>query len=480
MKDGKGKKKVQFFSDIKSILHDNVYINKVPSYGNTIFYSFGFILITLFLLLAISGTLMAFFTQPWWLTSSLGIYVRSVHMWAAQAFMLFLVLHLFVTFSTSAFRKKKAVWLAGAIMLFIFVVETELGYGLRGDFSTQWRALQGADFWNGNPLGSVLNMLNYSQVFSIHVLIIPLTVLVLIALHYGIVRKRGLSKPYRKGVKYKMVEASHKSLYLRASIVVAVVLILGFLVQSPFVPPVTVQQISQQQPDVFAQTLVQEFNYTSDTATYQNTVDPYTFSTRNVFVIQPYEEFISVHGGKDLIPVFNAENSSVQNQNINGAMDYFSGNGTINLSENANPLIPVMSSLVVMGQSGLYDAKMKADLTGDNPTYEERILSDTGYMDEKADGLGLSLENYGMIKDEAGGGILPPNSWWMAPFNILDNTILANDPNQDRDGGEIVGLVMLILATLPWIPYFNRIPDWLGLYKIFWKTEKKKGKSRKK
>ena len=93
-------------------------------------------------------------------------------------------------------------------------------------------------------------------------------------------------------------------------------------------------------------------------------------------------------------------------------------------------------------------------------------------MDKKADSLGLSLENYGMIKDEKGAGILPPNSWWMAPYNLMDNTIMKNDPNADRDGGEIIGLFILFLATLPWIPGVNKIPDKLKLYMLFWRRKK--------
>ncbi len=468
-----GENKRGFFGSAGKFLHDNIYINKVPSYGNTIFYSFGFILMNCFLLLAVTGVLMVFFSKPWWLTSSFGVYVRSVHMWAAQAFMLFLVLHLFVTFSTSAYKKKKLPWVIGSIMLFLIAIQTELGYTLRGDFSSQWRALQGADFWNGIHLGVFFNMLDYKQVFGVHILLIPLLLLLLVGLHYGIVRHRGISKPYRKDVKFKMVEANHGVLYLRASIVVAAILVLALFIQSPFLPAVTTQQVSQQQPNAFARTLIAEFNHTSDTATYLDSVDPYTFDTREVYVVQPYASYLSVKGGKDELSVLNSETSEMQMKNINDADSYFANNGSLDVS-NSNPLVSVASSLTIMAQGGLYDSQLKNDLQGDNPTYLYRFLSDTGYLDEKAGNLGLSLENYGMIKDEKGAGILPPNSWWMAPYNLLDNTLLKNDPNADGDGGMILGLVILLLATLPWLPYVNRIPDKLGFYKIFWRVKNRK------
>jgi ubiquinol-cytochrome c reductase cytochrome b subunit len=457
-----------FFHATKKFLHDNIYINKVPSYGNTIFYSFGFILIALFILLGVTGTLMVFFNKPWWLTSSFGVYVRSVHMWAAEAFIMFLILHLVVTFSTSAFRNKKIVWVAGIIMLFLFTIQAELGFSIRGDFSSQWRALQGADFWNGNLLGHIINPLDYSQIFGIHTLVIPLFLVFLVIIHYGVVRARGISKPQKKGVKYKMVEANHNSLYLRASIVIAVVLVLGIFIQSPFLSPVTVKEVSMQNPSSFARTLISEYNHTSDTSTYQNTVDPYTFDTRSIYITLPYEDYLKLNGGKNMISVLEYENPPDIEKTINLADAYFANNGSINLS-NSNPMVSVASALTIMGQSGLYDAEMKSSLQGGNSVYLDRILSDTGYMDEKADGLGLSLEDYGMIKDETGAGIYPPNSWWMAPFNLLDNTVLKNDPNQDADGGLIIGILVLILATFPWLPYINKVPEKLGLYKLFWR-----------
>jgi len=477
MTEQENKKSADFFQNFKKFMHDNIYINKVPSYGNTIFYSFGIILITSFIILAISGVIMIFFGQSWWLTSFFGIYTRSVHMWAAQALLLFLFLHLFVTFATSAFKKKKLVWVIGGIMLLLFTIQAELGYTIRGDFSSQWRALAGADFWNANYLGAIFHTLNYGQVFNVHVIIIPLFLLALIALHYGIVKAKGISKPYRRNVKYKMVEANHKVLYLRAGIVTGAILLLGLFVQSPFIPVVTVQQVSQQQPNVFAQTLVGEFNHTSGTATYMKSIDPYKYNTRTVYIAKPYTAYLAVNPGRNELVLFNSESSAMQTKSINEAYDYFSNNKSIDL-ENGNHLVSVISSLVMLGRSGLYDAQMKNDLQGDNPTYLYRLLSDTGYLNKKADKLGLSMMDYGALKDEKGEGIWPPNSWWMAPFEILGNTLLKNDPQGAKHEGESLGLFILILATLPWIPYVNRIPEWFGLYKLFWRTEKNRKRKR--
>src|SRR5665647_3434471 len=57
-------------------------IEKVPSYGNKFLYSLGFLTMIAFVMLLVSGVLMTLFGPNWWLTSRLGGYTRSVHLWS--------------------------------------------------------------------------------------------------------------------------------------------------------------------------------------------------------------------------------------------------------------------------------------------------------------------------------------------------------------------------------------------------------------
>ena len=161
-------------------LVNKIYIYRMPSYGNRIFYSLGFLALTCLVILVATGTTMAFFGQTWWLTNPVGIYFRSIHLWTAQSFIAILILHILVGFLTSGYRPpRRMIWVFGAIIFFLSLIQTEFGYGLRGDFGSQYRAVSGADFWNGSYLGYWLNPLNYLQTFSIHVVIIPLFILLL-------------------------------------------------------------------------------------------------------------------------------------------------------------------------------------------------------------------------------------------------------------------------------------------------------------
>ena len=172
-----------------------------------------------------------------------------------------------------------------------------------------------------------------------------------------------------------------------------------------------------------------------------------------------------------MLDYFKAESKQAQESNLKDAKDYFSNHGQINpLPDKQNPVISIVSSLVLMGQSGLYEATLRNEAyTGYNPTYVLRFLADTGVLEDKATNLGITTSQYGMLREEKGS--LPPGAWWLAPLGLLDNTILKNDDNQDRDGAGIIGIFILLFIAFPYIPFLNQLPDKLGVYKFIWKDK---------
>src|SRR5664279_1135826 len=271
-------------SKLKKILQP-LMIQEAPSYANKFFYSLGFLSLTSLIILIVSGTIMAINGTNWWLTDTFGQYLRSVHMWATQAFVLFIILHLLVVFFTSAFKKpRRLTWILGVLMLLFVVLEAEFGFVLRGDFSSQWRSLQGADFYNGSGLGYWLNTLNTQQILGIHIAAVPLLILGLLVFHYILVRVLGIAKPYRKEVQVKTVPANHVLLFMRGGILVVVVLALAAIIPSPYLKPTTIQSVATDDPAIVATTLVKEFDGSSDTAGYVDNIAPYTFNTRDVYI----------------------------------------------------------------------------------------------------------------------------------------------------------------------------------------------------
>ncbi len=134
-----------------------------------------------------------------------------------------------------------------------------------------------------------------------------------------------------------------------------------------------------------------------------------------------------------------------------------------------NPLETVITSLINMAAAGLYQPSLNsASLSGDKTTYALRFLADTGVMDARAQALGITTDQYGMLREEK--GHLPPGAWWLAPIGLLNHTVLSNDNNGDRDGALIMGSLLLILIALPYIPGLNRLPELFGLNKFIWRV----------
>ena len=456
-------------------LIDKVYIHRLPSYANKIFYSLGFMALTCLLLLVLSGTTLAFMGKTWWLTTALGVYVRSVHLWTVQAFIAILVLHILVALSTSGFRApRRMVWVFGAIIFFLALIQTEFGYGLRGDFSSQYRAVSGADFWNGSYLGYWLNPLNYTQTFALHVAIIPLAIFFIFIGHYLLEHTYGIAKPYRKDIAYKMVDANHKILFIRGSVLVAGIFVLAFFFHSPYVPAMRIADIAAQNPALIQSTLLEEFNHTSDTATYFDSIDPYTFDTRQAFVVTPYEQSLVNSRANDAWKAFAGESVDAQQADIAQAGSYVAATNTDAFASTTNPVIVMLNTLMPMAKSGLYESLIDQEDSSANNTYSLRFLNDTGALKPKARSLGINTAAWGMAKDEGlSTSQLPPGSWWLAPLGLVNTAFnLLSNPNGDRDAGIILGLIVLTFILFPYIPYVNRLPELLNLGPIVWKAPK--------
>lgn len=450
---------------------EGIMIKEVPKYGNRFFYSLGFLSMIAFVMLIITGTIMTVFGPTWWLTNGVGVYTRSVHLWSTQAFVLFILLHLMVVFFTSGFRKpRRLTWMIGVLMLFVVIAETEFGYVLRGDYSSQWRSLQGADFYNGAGLGNLLNPLNSSQIFGIHVVVVPLALIGLLFLHYLLVRVLGIAKPYRKEVKVATVPANHNVLFARGGVAALAVLLLAFFFPSPYIKPTTIQSIAQDDPLLFGKTLAAEFDQSSDTATYLDNIDPYKFSTRQAYIDLPYQEYNQVQQAAqtDALAAFNSESSDTQQQQLKDAADYF-GKDDAQQQKPTSPAMTIIADLTTMARAGLYEPALSNSASAVHiqpATAVDRFLSDTGVLSDEATVLGITTDQYGMVREEKG---KTPGAWWLLPIGLLNHTVLVNDDNGDRDGAIIFGSIMITMMAFPFIPYLNQLPDKLKLYKLFWR-----------
>ena len=85
-------------------------------------------------------------------------------------------------------------------------------------------------------------------------------------------------------------------------------------------------------------------------------------------------------------------------------------------------------------------------------------------LEDQAGKLNMLTEQWGMLREEQPAR---PGAWWLVPIGVLNHTVLSADDNGDRDGAIILGILVLILLVVPFIPGVNRLAVLLRLYKPF-------------
>jgi len=131
-----------------------------------------------------------------------GLFMRQMHHWAALLFMAAIVVHMFRTFFTGAFRKpREANWIVGVLLFWIGLLEGFCGYGLPDDAlsGTGLRIMTAivlsipvvgtwvtTSLFGGEFPGTVI----LDRLYIAHVLLIPGALLALITVHMGLLVKQ--------------------------------------------------------------------------------------------------------------------------------------------------------------------------------------------------------------------------------------------------------------------------------------------------
>jgi quinol-cytochrome oxidoreductase complex cytochrome b subunit len=170
--------------------------DELPAYVRSYVYLFGVLTLSSFLLLVLSGVVLVFFGPQWWHVSPTGHFFNSIHFWAVQSFFFFMVLHLWAQFFMAAWRGGRgANWVTGVLLFVVSIVAAFTGFLSQQNFDSQWIALQGKDAFNALGVGSFFNLLNFGQMYGLHVFLLPLVLALLIAVHLFLVRAKGVVKP---------------------------------------------------------------------------------------------------------------------------------------------------------------------------------------------------------------------------------------------------------------------------------------------
>ena len=167
-----------------------------PSYMSSWIYIFGVLSIASLTSLILTGSILALKGPAWWHGSSIGHFFNSMHMWSVEMFFFFMVVHLWGKYWMSAWRGGRArVWMTGAITFLIAIPCALTGYVSQQNFDAQWISTQAKDAMNSAGIGAFFNLMNFGQMYSFHILLLPLAVVALVGVHVLLVRHHGIVPP---------------------------------------------------------------------------------------------------------------------------------------------------------------------------------------------------------------------------------------------------------------------------------------------
>jgi quinol-cytochrome oxidoreductase complex cytochrome b subunit len=181
----------------RSLTVEDALPTRMPVYVNSIAYLFGATALMSFVLLIVSGVLLALGGPFWYHTNSVGRFFDYIHFWGVQIFFAALFAHLATKFFLGAWRGGRwATWVAGALLLAAAIFTGLTGYLLQTNWDSQWIATQAKDAMNAAGIGALFNTMNTGQVLMLHTVVMPLVVAAIIGLHLFLVRRDSPVRPY--------------------------------------------------------------------------------------------------------------------------------------------------------------------------------------------------------------------------------------------------------------------------------------------
>lgn len=204
--------RLRFRSGLSGILDKPVPLNI------TWYHCFGGLTFFAFIMLVVTGVILAFFYVPdpeharssvAWFSSSvpLGSLVRSVHLWSAYAMVLLVFLHMLRVFVHGAYRKPRELnWVVGMLMFLVVLAFAFTGYLLPWDQKAYWATNVGLNVVGSIPLigpaiadllrgGPTLGSLTLLRFYGVHVFVLPAILGIGLILHFSMVRRQGIATP---------------------------------------------------------------------------------------------------------------------------------------------------------------------------------------------------------------------------------------------------------------------------------------------
>ena len=179
---------------------------------------FGGITFVCFSLQALTGILLAFYYKPTMAeaypsvlrimeTVPFGAFVRGLHAWTANIMIFMVLLHLLKVFFISAYRPpRELTWVSGVTLFFVTVFFGFSGYLLPMNQLAYWATTVGTQIAGAFPFvgkyaqlfllgGNKISGETLTRFYALHVLVLPAVIIVLLAAHFSMIRRQGISDP---------------------------------------------------------------------------------------------------------------------------------------------------------------------------------------------------------------------------------------------------------------------------------------------
>jgi hypothetical protein len=487
--------------------------DRQPAYVASWVYVFGIATLAALAVVILSGFVIALGGTDWWHSDPIGHFFNSLHLWSVEAFMAFMVIHLWGKFWMAAWRGKRALtWVTGVVAFLASVVECFTGYLSQQNFDSQWIATSGKDAFNAVGVGAFFNLMNVGQMLLWHVVLIPVVLVALVGAHVLAVRVRGVVHPLpvsrtrgraerRAAVvtdtadwrgptrRYDII----KEAVIATVVALLLVVALAGLLSSPDVPPVTVESWAHIAPADFLATAATELAGTSETATYGPPYNNTSGSSQSIlfspatiagirqpinaaqtFVLSPLSKValtdptLAVALGRYRSASASAK-AAWDAAYLKAVTHVTFRNGTPVVPTAADGPVPTMlATEVTLARSGAIDADLLANhaFYGTDFTKPLLFLEDGQYFIDKATALHLSGTQWGVMNES---GSYPGQPWLWLYTLWYQVPGFDNSTNVDLIAIYLTGAATVLLLAIPFLPGLRDIPRLVPVHRLIWR-----------
>jgi len=495
--------------------------DRQPAYVSSWIYVFGVASLTTLGLVILSGIAIAVGGPDWWHTNPVGHFFNSLHLWSVEAFMAFLVIHLWGKFWMAAWRGRRSMtWITGVVAFVASVVECFTGYLSQQNFDSQWISTSGKDAFNAVGVGAFFNLMNFGQMLMWHIVLIPLVLIALVGAHVLAVRVRGVAHPlpvHRARGKRSLRAAAAADLaewrgptrrydiLKEATIATAIALILvvalAGLLSSPDEPPVTIASWAKVAPADFVATAASELQGTSETATYgppynniSGNVQSLLFSPASIvgvrqpinaaqaFVLAPLEKIAPtdplVAAALRRYNTSSAATRTSWNAAYAKAVTKvsFRGGLAVTPAGTDGPLPEMIGTELTLARSGALDADLISNQAfyGTDFTKPLLFLEDGQYFSDKATADHLTGTQWGVMNET---GSYPGQPWLWLYTLWYQVPGFDNSANVDLIAIYLTGAATILLLAVPFLPGLRDIPRLIPIHRLIWRDWNRRGES---